>query len=649
MIRRRIVGFLRRPLGSEGGPLVSPIVGLVRPLVYPVNRAASPVTAVNPVVRTVGMRFISGPVEREAIRAGISNNTDFLHVQNILLQKDQERQRRELLLKDADNFFERFKVKTKWVLIRGNRPFSKDEIYTLFSWLLLSQIVWIVVGTTTFLSLVIMASNTMFAKEFVGETLGNILNNNKYINGIDFTFKDAMVPEWKKKMIRFHNVTMNSNDKDDTKGVSMNLKLNQVEVSLSVVKWLSGKGLVNDISIFGISGDISINDKKESNVESLINWVTESNPTYELNNFTINDSSTVIHDKANNKHLNMNIYSLVIPRLRFDHLLTDIFSADVLAGSVNDSLFNIHKRQNKLLPAFFSDKGRDNRSKTIDKNENDGRFTNLRLNAININELNLNRTGAFNWIDDGTIEISADIMIPNTDENNEGNGLKTLLGYPGGDPLVNKNTPENKYVVIDVKFKFKDLKTKFPNEEPKLSSGEKILSLNELKPVIAYVNSRSGFIHFLTSLEDSNQSRTNVESVDDNKNWGLSNISIRRKKSYPNTTVISSKPYWNSTSEDNERNLPLPLNQEIIKFHNISVQDDNELVLRCRIVQNVEQLENLSSLKISKMWDTITMEMYMDLLKVVEDWEYRNKNDWMKQWGATFASQLLLVGFGAMV
>ena len=175
------------------------------------------------------------------------------------------------------------------------------------------------------------------------------------------------------------------------------------------------------------------------------------------------------------------------------------------------------------------------------------------------------------------------------------------------------------------------------------------LSLNELKPVIAYVNSRSGFIHFLTSLEDSNQSRTNVESVDDNKNWGLSNISIRRKKSYPNTTVISSKPYWNSTSEDNERNLPLPLNQEIIKFHNISVQDDNELVLRCRIVQNVEQLENLSSLKISKMWDTITMEMYMDLLKVVEDWEYRNKNDWMKQWGATFASQLLLVGFGAMV
>ncbi|KAL3236724.1 Mdm32p [Nakaseomyces bracarensis] len=604
------------------------------------------------------VRYMSEP-RREVVRprsGKLENNSDVLRVRSILLAKNQERQTRQMLLRDADNFLERFKVKTKWVLIRGNRPFSRDELYTLFSWLVLSQILWVVVGTTTFLSLLIMAFNTVFAKEMVGETLGNILNHNKYIRGIDVTFRDATVPEWGKKLIRFNNVRMKSNDKDDTQGVTLDLQLHRVEVSLSVMKWLSGKGLVNDISIFGISGDISINDKKESNVESLINWVTESNPTYELTNFTINDSSTVVHDKAKGKSLKMSIYNLEIPRLRFDHLLTDIFSADVLVGAVNDSLFNIHKRQNKLLPAFFLENG----SQTNNSNEASERFTNLRLNAININELNLNHTGAFNWIEDGIIEISADIMIPEVNDNDDENSLMNIFrksarklnedGTSVNSSVADdgqRNSNENKYVVIDVKFKFKDLKTRFPSEEPKLSSGEPIVTLNELRPVIAYINSRAGFIHFLNSIEDQQAYSDGGDGSEGN--WGLSNISIRRKKSYPNTTVMSSKPYWHTSGDDRDKTLPLQLNQEIIKFHNISAQDDNELVLRCRIVQNVDGLEDLSSLKLSKMWDSITMEMYMDLLKVVEDWEYRNKNDWMKQWGATFASQLLLFGFGAMV
>lgn len=63
----------------------------------------------------------------------------------------------------------------------------------------------------------------------------------------------------------------------------------------------------------------------------------------------------------------------------------------------------------------------------------------------------------------------------------------------------------------------------------------------------------------------------------------------------------------------------------------------------------VKNLSDLQLININQILDQITMELYVDLTKIVEDWEFKNKNDWMKQWGTTFASQLLLFGFGAMV
>ena len=84
----------------------------------------------------------------------LSRSTDFMHTQNILLQKNQERLTKHKLLSEATNFYERFKINTKWFLIRGNRPFSTGEISTLFSWLIISQLVWVILGTTTFVSLV---------------------------------------------------------------------------------------------------------------------------------------------------------------------------------------------------------------------------------------------------------------------------------------------------------------------------------------------------------------------------------------------------------------------------------------------------------------------------------------------------------------
>lgn len=74
---------------------------------------------------------------------------------------------KEELLAAATGFWSRLRVRFKWFSIRSVRPFSLDEIGTLFSWVLLGHVLWIILGTTTFVSLLIFAINTVFAQGIV--------------------------------------------------------------------------------------------------------------------------------------------------------------------------------------------------------------------------------------------------------------------------------------------------------------------------------------------------------------------------------------------------------------------------------------------------------------------------------------------------
>lgn len=71
---------------------------------------------------------------------------------------------KEELLAAATGFWSRLKVRFKWFSIRSARPFNLDEIAAFFSWVFLGHVVWVVVGTTTFFSLLILAINTVFAQ-----------------------------------------------------------------------------------------------------------------------------------------------------------------------------------------------------------------------------------------------------------------------------------------------------------------------------------------------------------------------------------------------------------------------------------------------------------------------------------------------------
>ena len=68
------------------------------------------------------------------------------------------------MLAAATGAWQRLRIRTKWSLIRQMRPYSLEDITAFFSWLLLGHVVWVVVGTTTFLSVAIFLVNSVFAQ-----------------------------------------------------------------------------------------------------------------------------------------------------------------------------------------------------------------------------------------------------------------------------------------------------------------------------------------------------------------------------------------------------------------------------------------------------------------------------------------------------
>ncbi|KAH3900290.1 related to Mitochondrial distribution and morphology protein 32 [Saccharomycodes ludwigii] len=540
---------------------------------------------------------------------------------------------KEQLLKNSKGFLERFRIRSKWLLIKDYRPFNVDEISTLFSWFFIFQILWIILGTTTFVSLILFSVDKILGtnKDFVSM----ILNKSKWgaDKNIQFVVMGDVSPNWRKGFLAFKCLRIKTKNANSSEPIFFDLTIKKLELTLSLRKWLNGQGLINEINLRGIEGNINLWEDPMAN-----NWIKNHN--YQINKIVCQDCHFIY-----NEDLNINIFNMTLPKLRFKYCMVDFFNATVVSGSINDSLFTIHKRQHSL--AYTKDLSHDLASSWE-------RISRLRIDQTSIRDLGLPRSKSFNWIDDGKLEITADIMIPKIESVDTDNNDHT----PNNN-MEDHDSKVNKYIVMDFKFKFKDLSAKLPSENPHLSNDATILKLDELKPLITYVNSKKTWYHsmrqkygdpFLSSLRSStyisnespanNSSRNSGNALGD-MGWTFTDDQIQHKSSYPEITVFS----WPEDEDGNNSEG----GKEIIKYHNIDRDtNNNEIILTCRVVENVQDLRNKLLFKETKIYDMVTMELYYDLMKVVEDWEYKKNHDWTKLWTATFMSQLLILGLGSI-
>lgn len=464
---------------------------------------------------------------------------------------------KEELLAAATGFWSRLRVRFKWFSIRSVRPFNLDEIGTLFSWVLLGHMLWIILGTTTFFSLLIFAINTVFAQgkeialiysldvtnlhlETLARWVGNYLTKS---SGVKVVFESAIVPKWRNGVITFKNVfvsrrpghgeghvskgssrtaaaaaaaaaalsdTKDSETEDqeeDTNYTQFDVSIDTVNVTLSFTKWFNGKGPLRDVEVKGIRGVVD---------RTHVHWEdTDPDPKsyrhehhtgdFEIDSFKMEDLLVTIYQPNNFRPFSVSIFSCDLPQLRKQWLFYDFLSANMISGSYDNSLFTIHPRQtHNFTGAQLNDHGEDGIGSSPWKKQ-----SRIRIDGLNIDHLNRGVEGPFSWIHEGGVDIVADIMLPT--DNNDGLAKVVSDFYDRVEATVTSNRyltdvdqshPPHLGLSLttdenDKRFLVTDLRIHLTNVRAVVPLFNRDLSyINNalIRPIVAYINSRRTFI-----------------------------------------------------------------------------------------------------------------------------------------------------------
>lgn len=452
------------------------------------------------------------------------------------------------MLEAASGFWSRIKVHFKWLTIRSTRPFNADEIYALFSWILAAHVLWIVLGTTTFFMLTIFLINTAFSQETLGKWIGNYLTKS---SGIKVVFETAVVPKWGDGVISFRKVFVSrrpgqgrgkvtkgsqtemaaaaaaiaQQEKDtkdgtpdaveaeeDTNYTQFDISIDTVNVTLSFSKWFNGKGLLADVEIKGIRGVVDRTSVHTIEGVDPKSYKHEHNPgDFELDSFKMEDLLVTIYQPDGFRPFSVSMFSCDLPQLRKQWLFYDFLSANMMSGSFDNSLFTVHPRQTHNYTGTQLSSGRDTEDGSSWK-----KHSRIRIDGLNIDHLNRGYDGPFSWIHEGNVDIVADIMLPNEDDDSIAKVMSDM--YDRVEATVSSNgrkhhfsdhaahgfedhhdekshqgdssEDDQRLMIMDMRVHLNDVRAAVPIFTRDISYINNAL----VRPIVAYINSRRTFI-----------------------------------------------------------------------------------------------------------------------------------------------------------
>lgn len=470
------------------------------------------------------------------------STSNYLHLPH--LPKMPHRPTKEELLGAATGFWSRLKVRFKWFSIRSVRPWNVDDWSAFISWFMLGNLVWILVGTTTFFSLVILSINTVVAQETLARWVGDYLTHSA---GVKVVFESAIVPKWKDGVITFHNVFVSrrpgqgrtkvskgssitaaaaaaaerqaelegrkDEEEEDTNYTQFDLTVGTVNVTLSFVKWWNGKGLLRDVEVKGVRGVID---------RTSVHWGGEyidprtylhkHHPgDFEIDSFKMEDLLVTVHQPNGFRPFSVSIFSCDLPQLRKQWLFYDFLSANNMSGAFDGSLFTIHPRQMHGFAAAHHEESNDEANPWK-------KHSRLRIDGLKIDHLNRGVEGLFGWIYEGNVDIVADIMFPADEDESIAKVMSDF--YDRMEATVTSNryihilennprtadldTPEQRaayaekvsrdddkrFLVMDLRVHLNDVRASVPLFTRDLSYINQAL----IRPIVAYINSQKTFI-----------------------------------------------------------------------------------------------------------------------------------------------------------
>lgn len=511
---------------------------------------------------------------------------------------------KEELLAQARGFFERLKIRIKYPLMRQIRPWTLNDATALFSWLFLGHTVWLLAGTTSFVSIVLWIFNSLQFQEWIARSVSKYLTS---ATGAVVVFDSAILPNWKDGKIRFNNVRiyrmprsehekferhaalLNAGeeippeeipsqnhievnmDDDPLAGVELDedeknnevlrkwmwydLVIDRVEVTLSLIRWMDGKGLVQSADIQGVRGVV---DRRHVRWDPDVPYDPvasrhEYTPgDFELEKLTVEDLLVTVYQPNGFRPYPVSIFQAQLDRFRKQWLFYDFLCATSIIGAFDKCLFSVHSPQ--LEKSVLEQSGHIDSNKSgfrshdiyhyypfkkpdpngvlvggestrfgslIDndmKKQGYKRKSRLRIDGVNIDHINRGVEGPPGWITSGTVDISADIYIPQEAVEADSTELLRQLVYEltdrielkqpvilgagngeeilvvGGQREERKKVQEEdvnvKKFVMDMDFRFKDTKASVPLKTPELS----YLNSAMVRPVVGYISRNKAIV-----------------------------------------------------------------------------------------------------------------------------------------------------------
>ncbi|KAH9895112.1 mitochondrial distribution and morphology protein-domain-containing protein [Cubamyces lactineus] len=370
-----------------------------------------------------------------------------------------QRPTRDDFLRAADGFWQRLRVRFRWVTIRSFRRYNADELSAFFTWFLMSQTLWLFVGTTTFFSVVFATANSLSLQEYIARALSDYLTAE---TGITIIFESAIVPKWRDSRISFKNVfitrrpdnfrnrALNSSghpvaagydlsnhpsyhttaeEEDDSQedystedqNYSMfDLSVDSIDVTLSFARWWAGKGLVEDAVIKGVRGVLdrrSVTWDPDHPLDPAAFRHKAQPGDFELESLQLEDVLITVYQPGNFRPYTASIFRADIRTFRKQWLFYDFLRAENVVGQFDNCLFSLHRPQSI--------------GRTTDQDLKDGKWSRMsrfRMDGLNIDHLQSMTTqeGPFSWITSGKVDAVLDIKFPR--DLNEEPGLNALLG-----------------------------------------------------------------------------------------------------------------------------------------------------------------------------------------------------------------------------
>ncbi|CAK9779869.1 hypothetical protein CC85DRAFT_286216 [Cutaneotrichosporon oleaginosum] len=350
---------------------------------------------------------------------------------------------KEELLNATSSWWQRLRIRLKWFTIRGWRRFNSDDLSAFFSWFLVGNTLWILIGTTTFVSAVFATLNSLSLQEYVARYISDYLTSE---TGVTVIFESAIVPRWGTSTICFKNVYVSRRPQDpedpDMKSgarkkaatavppspvpylsssltptfltpqraspkdnyTMFDLNFDEIEVTLSFKRWLDGKGLVKDAKVKGVRGVV---DRRSvwwdsSKPLSPKDWRHPSHPgDFEMESFQVEDFLVTFYQPNGQRPFNVSIFNARYTPFRKRWLFYDMLGAEAMTGQYDNCLFSLHMPQK--LGRMASDS--ENSFK---------RMARFRIDGLPIEHAQFasGNSGPVSWIQSGKLDAVLDIKFP---------------------------------------------------------------------------------------------------------------------------------------------------------------------------------------------------------------------------------------------